>query len=1204
MERIAGRFELERQVGQGAMGAVFRAVDHENNRPVAIKLMLAGAPLARFEREATLLAQIDQPNVVRHVAHGVTPDGRAWLAMDWLDGEDLGVRLEAGPLAIDEAIALGAGAAAALGALHARGLVHRDVKPDNLVLVGRQAADVRLVDFGIVRSLASSKLTHTGAVVGTPAYMAPEQVRASGADARTDVFALGAVLYECITGRSPFASENALAALAKILLESPAPLATVRPEIPRALGTIVDRMLAKDPDARPSDGAAVARGLASLDLSTGVVSARGAAPVITSREERVVVILIAGAEDGGDRTLLETARGDAAAIVHDAGGDAQVLASGALLALFHGEVSPVDAARKATRCGLAIAPLLGNAAIATGKAVIDAGAAVGEVIERAARLASGASGGMVLVDASSRTLVDDGFELEGRPDGARVIRERSRAAVAGPRLLLGKPTRCLGRDRELAAIGAVLEEVRDDGVARAVLLVAAPGAGKSFLSAEVVRRARSMGFEIWSARGASGGAFSVVRALLEDAAGVGLAAVVLGRLVQVESTSSQRAPAPLGEALETAWEDWISAECASGPRLVFVDDLHWADVPSVKLLDTALRRAEAAPLFVIATARPEVHDRFPVLWRDRNLHEVRLGGLSRRAAEALVRSALGVDTDPAVIESLVVRAAGNPFFLEELVRAVADGARADALPDGIHAMMQARIDALGGEAKHLVRAPKTLAALAEREALQREASTIPGEEQWTFRHALLRETAYASLVAGDREAAHRRCAEWLEAHAARAPFVLASHWTAGGESERAVPWFALAGQQALDGGDFQGAVDAARAALVAARDPLLRGRLLALVAEARFWQGRAEDAEAAAVEAAGFLERGSAAWYAATGTACAAAGQRGDNDRAAAHVAALLQATARDGATAAKAIALGRGASQLVFAGRRHEAEPALAELACLVAAGSASGMAEGWARRARADAAIMDGALYSFIDEMGTCVAIFEREHAVRVGCLLRLMRASARGFVGDPRGALEEVEDALAVASRFGWTFLIGFALMQRCGTHVQLEAPGAALADFDRGAPLVTSHPRIAVVNGGFAAAAALDIAPERAAQVVEWLAGFEVSGWLAAVAPASRSRWLTAVGRTGEAIEAARIAVDLERSVVAPFEPLLALPQLALTEALLAGGDAAAARESIAEGVRRLRGPAELHATPERVRRWEARAFPNRRAFELAGRLGAL
>src|SRR5262249_4574208 len=240
----------------------------------------------RFAREAKLLAELQHPGIVTYVAHGETDTGQAYLAMEWLEGEDLAQRLRRGPLPLPGALGLLRRVGEALAGAHARGVVHRDLKPSNLFLRGGGAERVAVLDFGIAwHADVSQVLTQTGAIIGTPSYMAPEQARGERQlTAAADVFSLGSVLFECLTGKPPFAAASAMATLVRILFDEPPRLRRIHPEMPAAVEALLGHMLAKAAGSRLADAAAVLAALDGLD------------------EERPPVLVAAGV--GADQQLL------------------------------------------------------------------------------------------------------------------------------------------------------------------------------------------------------------------------------------------------------------------------------------------------------------------------------------------------------------------------------------------------------------------------------------------------------------------------------------------------------------------------------------------------------------------------------------------------------------------------------------------------------------------------------------------------------------------------------------------------------------------------------------------------------------------------------------------------------------------------------------------------------------------------------------
>jgi tRNA A-37 threonylcarbamoyl transferase component Bud32 len=270
---IGGRYRLEAQIGRGGMSTVYRAFDTVLERPVAIKLMhreiaADSDQLERFRREARSVAQLNHPHVVTVIDAGEEPstddehpgDGCPYIVLEYIEGETLKdvIRRE-GPLDIPQALAYAIEIARALGAAHERQIVHRDVKPHNVLISAEGGA--KITDFGIARTLTEEGLTMAGRVLGTTDYVSPEQALGHPVTGQSDLYSLGVVLYEMLTGGVPFRGESPVAVAMKHVREEPPDVQTLRPEISAATAAVLDRAMAKDTARRYPDAASVERDL-------------------------------------------------------------------------------------------------------------------------------------------------------------------------------------------------------------------------------------------------------------------------------------------------------------------------------------------------------------------------------------------------------------------------------------------------------------------------------------------------------------------------------------------------------------------------------------------------------------------------------------------------------------------------------------------------------------------------------------------------------------------------------------------------------------------------------------------------------------------------------------------------------------------------------------------------------------------------------
>jgi tetratricopeptide (TPR) repeat protein len=759
LTQIAGRFDIERVAGSGGLGVVYRCRDRTTGQLAAVKVAprATSANRERFLREAEMLSTIAHPNVVRYVAHGLLDSHEPWLAMEWLEGEDLHARLERTPLSLGESIALTRHLAAALAAAHAAGIVHRDVKPANVILLGGDPAAPRLIDFGIARA-GAQLLTIPGGVLGTPGYMAPEQARGEpNIDARADVFALGCVAYECLSGRRAFDGDSPMAILAKVLLEEPPRIRAARADVPAALEHAVDRMLAKARESRYGSAIEVVRDLDRLDVSTEEKARpKTKSGLLGTRERKLLALLVArrGEAPPKDATLVDDPepaprqvpvdRGlrDVAATL---GSGAEVLLDGSLVVVFEGSAA-VDQAARAARAALRLQTLVTGPlriSIATGRGEITGAIPFGEVVDRACALldAPPPTAG-IRVDALTTNLVEARFLTTSDGHGSVLLGELDSENV---RSLLGRATPFVGRERELDALVAVLSEMKDESSPRLAVVTGEAGMGKSRLKIELAERLRDAR-ALWLFGGGDvsqpGAPFGALSSALRRELGVRpdtppgerRARVTTRLRVSLDENAAARvapflaqlAGAPfeevegsrihavradamaMGDALRAAWQDFLEAEGRARPVVIVLEDMQWGDRPSVTLALATLRALSSTRVALVVTGRPEIASVFPDLLTQRTFGatHVQLAPLGARASTRLLRELLP-NAEQVTIDRLAQQAGGNPFLLEELARAVAHG-RAGELPETVLASAQARLESVPSEQRRVLRAAAVL----------------------------------------------------------------------------------------------------------------------------------------------------------------------------------------------------------------------------------------------------------------------------------------------------------------------------------------------------------------------------------------------------------------------------------------------------------------------------------------------------------------
>jgi serine/threonine protein kinase/TPR repeat protein len=1096
---LAGRFVVEQLAGQGGMGAVYRALDQQDGRRVAVKLLREDTGDARrFAREIDALAQVQHPGVVRYIAHGQLATGAPYLAMEWLVGEDLAQRLARQRLSVKDALAVVSRASEAVAAAHARGVIHRDIKPANIFLVGGSTDQVKVLDFGLAKLCGGgSRLTATGAIMGTLGYMAPEQLRGErDLDERVDVFALGCVLFECLAGQPPFAGSTPIAVLAKVLLEEPPRIQTLCPGVPIPLDDLVASLTAKSRERRPADAAQVATQISALPSCEEVpVEQPPAAHKAISAAEQLLfsVVLVAPlpaepADSDGPTAVAPSCAElvSLRSVASQSGGRLDALVDGSLVVSHSGRATASDLAHQAARCALELQRCLPGRpiALATGRALALGRSLAGDVIDRAARMlgADGFSDAEIRLDEVTASLAESAFIVERSAGGLRLVGVRQEPS--GARFSFGRASPFVGRERELTTLGALYDECAGEHVARAIVVVAPAGMGKSRLQREFSQRL-SMTAEapqIWLARAdavSAGAPLHPLAGLIRSLAGVQhgepaersqtklreritqqlpadrreRVTVFLGEMVGVpfpEREFSQLRGARedrqrMADQVRQAWEDFVEAECSTRPLVLILEDLHWGDGSTVQFIDAALKRHRDRPLMVLALGRPDVLETFPRIWEERRAVVLPLDRLSPRMAERLAREMLDAAASGETTRMIVDRAEGNPFFIEEFVRAAAEG-RVDALPDTVLAMVQARLERLEPEARRVLRAASVfgetfwssgvdelvsdgsdrfrveewLQVLVQREIVHpRGRSRFAGEREFTFQHALVREAALAMFTGADLTLGHRLTGAWLERKGEPDALMIAEHFHAGGEKQRAVPWFRRAADQALRSGDLQGALKRADKGIEcgAQGDDL-----------AAFWQVKAEAQFFGAVtppevcarlagEALNASRPGTPTWYAAVHVLALALPRSGGIEELVRLSSTLRDVTGAHPLCEEQVTAAGYVVAMLQNVGMTGEAEAWRQWLEGEASAAVADApMAGSLLAQSKSVWAIANGELMVGLEEAERARSLAEAAGDLRMAAIEAMTLGTAHAYLGEFHRAAPLYEAAGASADRMG--------------------------------------------------------------------------------------------------------------------------------------------------------------------------------------------
>ncbi|HET9957768.1 MAG TPA: TOMM system kinase/cyclase fusion protein, partial [Polyangiaceae bacterium] len=925
-------YDIVQRLGRGGYATVFKAVQRATGQTVAIKVQRLdpdqtaeerAARVARFERETRLCQTLTHPNIVRMIESGQS-DRFLYIVFEFVPGETLSqLLIRRGALLAEESCWLMADVLEALAGAHSQGILHRDLKPDNIMVESR--ADqllIRVLDFGVGAFVpgtieGAATLTRSHEILGTPCYAAPEQLRGEPATTRSDIYAWGLVFLECLTGQRVIDG----ATMAQVFQKQLSPLEVPLPPALAAhpLAALLRRALAKSPNERAGDAARLAAELRKVPIGdlVGLLTphfndrpARTLAldarkPVaeqrhVTALSFSLTVSAVAqdGRELGLDLETLDAVQRDQMSLCIDLvrrfGGHVAGTLANRMLAVFGYPEAMSGDARRAGRAALEISSRLQvrrrllasqrgielefRMGLHTGSVIVDpSGHAAGPALNLASRLEGMAEAQTTLVTEATRQLLEPYLRFRpvhlDIPSRIYALVSEKASATLDVQQTGSDRGPIIGRGAELEALNALLAQARA-GSGALTLIRGEPGIGKSRLVQEVCRRALETGVGVLDGQclledknSALSPVLSLVRRYFELDEGLkeGLARIeellpaarareitsILCAWLELAKPDGYPDPNLSAEAqrklLLEALVRILSHASRSDAQLVVIEDVQWADPTTLELLRTLAREVKAQRTLVLLTARPE----FTACPEEGSLIE--LSGLSPSDVERLLNERLGdLRLSRETRARIVERTDGVPLFLDELSRSLLRAAQATEpsaepdssplrqpnIPDSLRDLLSSRLDGLGQgkETAQLASAIgrefelELLSAISLRgtETLQGDLDSLVQSElvlrratqdgaRYVFRHALIQEAAWDSMLPSQRRSVHRSIAQVLETkfadQAKQEPARLARHYELGHVPEKAVALRLQSAQQAARSLAYLESVAHARAGL-------------------------------------------------------------------------------------------------------------------------------------------------------------------------------------------------------------------------------------------------------------------------------------------------------------------------------------------------------------------------------------------------------